>query len=96
MKNQELEVELFMDSANIDTLRIMEHWLRNGELLFGFPYHQVTSSFSRENSSHNSSLIVIRNKLKFKERTTDIVDLFAKRVVEIACVELERLIVMSV
>ncbi|GBP66095.1 hypothetical protein EVAR_37557_1 [Eumeta japonica] len=30
MKNKELEVELFMDSANIDILCITEHWLRNG------------------------------------------------------------------
>ncbi|GBP73980.1 hypothetical protein EVAR_87845_1 [Eumeta japonica] len=29
MKNKELEVELFMDSANIDILCITEHWLRN-------------------------------------------------------------------
>ncbi|GBP63979.1 hypothetical protein EVAR_25130_1 [Eumeta japonica] len=50
-------------------------------------------SFSRENSSHGGSLIVNRDNLKFKEGT-DIVDLSAELVVEIACVELERRIVM--
>ncbi|GBP80763.1 Uncharacterized protein K02A2.6 [Eumeta japonica] len=72
---------------------IIEHWLRNGQLLFNFPNHQVTSSFDRENSSRGGSFIVIRNNPKFKERT-NIVGLFAERVVEIACLEL--LIVMSV
>ncbi|GBP47257.1 hypothetical protein EVAR_20262_1 [Eumeta japonica] len=55
MKNKKLDVELFMNSANIDILCITEHWLRNGQLLFGFPNHQVGSSFSRENSSHGDS-----------------------------------------
>ncbi|GBP04816.1 hypothetical protein EVAR_3734_1 [Eumeta japonica] len=95
MKNKELKVELFMDIANIDILCITKHWLKNGQLLFGFPNHQVASSFSRENSLLGGSLIVICNNLKFKERT-DIVGLSAERVVKIACVELERLIVMSV
>ncbi|GBP27658.1 hypothetical protein EVAR_12702_1 [Eumeta japonica] len=95
MKTKELGVELFMDSANIDVLCITEHWLRNGQFLFGFSSHQIASCFSRENSSHSGSLIVIRNNLNFKERT-DIVYLSAERVMEIACVELERLIVMSV
>ncbi|GBP82329.1 hypothetical protein EVAR_90963_1 [Eumeta japonica] len=95
MKNKELEVELFMDNANNDILCITKYWLRNGQLFFGFPNHQVASSFSRDNSLHGGSLIEIRNNLKFKEITA-IVDLSAERVVAIACVELERLIVMSV
>ncbi|GBP58923.1 hypothetical protein EVAR_46985_1 [Eumeta japonica] len=41
IKNKELEVELFMHSANIDILCITEHWLRNDQLLLGFPNHQV-------------------------------------------------------
>ncbi|GBP09806.1 hypothetical protein EVAR_81078_1 [Eumeta japonica] len=36
MKNKELKVDLFMDSANVDILCIAEHWLRNGQPLFGF------------------------------------------------------------
>ncbi|GBP30893.1 hypothetical protein EVAR_28531_1 [Eumeta japonica] len=31
MRNKELEVELFVDNANIDILCITEHWLRNGQ-----------------------------------------------------------------
>ncbi|GBP80009.1 hypothetical protein EVAR_68363_1 [Eumeta japonica] len=72
----------------------MEHWLKNGQLLVGFPNHQVGSSFSREISSHGVSLILTRN-LKFKKRT-DIVDLSAERVVDIGRVELERHFVVSV
>ncbi|GBP78247.1 hypothetical protein EVAR_66277_1 [Eumeta japonica] len=95
MNNKEVEIELFMDRLNVDILSITEHWLRNGQILFDFPNHQVASSFSRENSSHGGSSIVIRVNLEFKKRT-DIVDLSAERVVKIICVELERLIVMSV
>ncbi|GBP33098.1 hypothetical protein EVAR_18578_1 [Eumeta japonica] len=68
---------------------------RNYQLQFGFVNHQVASSFSRERSIRGGSLILIRNNLKFKERK-DIVSLSVERVIEIACVELERLVVMSV
>ncbi|GBP59447.1 hypothetical protein EVAR_80774_1 [Eumeta japonica] len=95
MQNKELEIELFMSYANIDILCITEHWLRNYQLQFGFVNHQVASSFSRERSIRGGSLILIRNNLKFKERK-DIVSLSVERVIEIACVELERLVVMSV
>ncbi|GBP37089.1 hypothetical protein EVAR_19218_1 [Eumeta japonica] len=50
---------------------------------------------SAERSIRGGSLILIRNNLKFKERK-DIVSLSVERVIEIACVELERLVVMSV
>ncbi|GBP40288.1 Probable RNA-directed DNA polymerase from transposon BS [Eumeta japonica] len=56
---------------------------------------EVASSFSRKRSIRGGSLILIRNNLKFKERK-DIVSLSVERVIEIACVELERLVVMSV
>ncbi|GBP58421.1 hypothetical protein EVAR_39110_1 [Eumeta japonica] len=95
--NKELEIELFMRYANIDILCITEHWLGNYQLRFGFVNHQVASSFSREREREINTwrILNINKKLKFKERT-DIVCLSVERVIEIACVELERLVVVSV
>ncbi|GBP77705.1 hypothetical protein EVAR_62040_1 [Eumeta japonica] len=50
MEDEELEVDLFMDCANIDILCITEHWLKNFQLLLGFAHHRVDSSFSKEGS----------------------------------------------
>ncbi|GBP26924.1 hypothetical protein EVAR_95710_1 [Eumeta japonica] len=65
-KKNEQEVELFVDSANVDILCTTKHWLRNGQLLFGFHNHKVARSFNRENSSNGGFSIVIRNNIKLK------------------------------
>ncbi|GBP59082.1 hypothetical protein EVAR_48057_1 [Eumeta japonica] len=93
MQNKELEIELFMSYANIDILCITEHWLRNYQLNLVLSITRLLAP-SAERSIRGGSLILIRNNLKFKERK-DIVSLSVERVIEIACVELE-LVVMSV
>lgn len=93
--NKECEVELFMNSNNIDILCVTEHWLKNYEFMFSFNNHKVASSFSRVGAKCGGSLILINNSFKFKERA-DIVSLSVERTIEIACIELEQLIVMSV
>ncbi|GBP43501.1 hypothetical protein EVAR_30458_1 [Eumeta japonica] len=64
-------------SIGVRSSKNLNGLLRQREtILVGFPNHQVASFFSRENSSHGGSSIVIRNNLIFKE-ITDIVGLFA-------------------
>ncbi|GBP10975.1 hypothetical protein EVAR_87695_1 [Eumeta japonica] len=48
MENKELEVDLFMGCANIDILRITEHWLKKFQILFVFVDHRLASSYSRK------------------------------------------------
>lgn len=95
LTGKELELELFMNCHEIDIICITEHWLRDYQFMFSFNNHQVASSFSRNNLIHGGSLIIARNNLKFKERS-DIVSLSVERVAEIACIELERFVVLSV
>ncbi|GBP83847.1 hypothetical protein EVAR_64112_1 [Eumeta japonica] len=83
--NNENETVIYSDELGIGS----------SPMLSGYMNHRVASSFSRERSIRGGSLILIRNNLKFKERT-DIVGLSIERVIEIVCVELERLVVMSV
>ena len=95
MLSKELEIELFMNSDNIDVLCVTEHWLKAHQFMFGFKNHQIASSFSREQAIHGGSLILIHKSIKYKERA-DVVSLSVERTTEIACIELERLIIMSV
>lgn len=95
MIGKELELELFMNCSYVDILCVTEHWLKAHQFMFSFSNHQVASSFSRVNMVRGGSLIIIRNNLKFKERK-DIVSLSVERVIEIACVELEQFVVISV
>ncbi|GBP97694.1 hypothetical protein EVAR_65933_1 [Eumeta japonica] len=64
MKNKEPEVELFMDSANIEILCITEHWLRNGWFLDrGCPFHPILETshcgISRNGKERNSPFCVM-------------------------------------
>lgn len=93
--NKELEVELFLNCNDIDILCVTEHWLRCHQLIFNFSNHQVGSSFNRVNAIHGGALILVNNQLKFKDRK-DIVSLSVERTVEIACIELEQFIILSV
>lgn len=95
ISGKDLELELFMNSKNIDILCITEHWLKSHQVIFNFNNHRIASSFSRTNLSHGGSLIITRNNIKSKDRT-DLVGLSVERVVEIACIEFEHFIVMSV
>ncbi|RVE41165.1 hypothetical protein evm_014186, partial [Chilo suppressalis] len=55
----------------------------------------VGSSFSREDAIRGGSLVLLNKALKFKERK-DIVSLSVERTIEIACVKLDQLVVLSV
>lgn len=90
-----LEIELFMNCQNIDIFCVTEHWLKSYEIMFNFDNHQVGSSFCREHADRGGSLILLHHNIKFKERS-DIVRLSVERTIELACVELEQLIVVSV
>ncbi|GBP61466.1 hypothetical protein EVAR_34701_1 [Eumeta japonica] len=57
--------------------------------------HQVASSFSREKAMHGGSLTLIKNNIKYKERL-DVVRLSVGRTIELACIELEQIVVLSV
>lgn len=92
---KDLELELFMNCNGIDILCITEHWLRPYQFMFNFDNHVIGSSFSRKLAIHGGSLILINKKLKYKERL-DIVSLSVERTIEMACVELEQCIVVSV
>ncbi|CAK1589258.1 unnamed protein product [Parnassius mnemosyne] len=95
MIGKELEIELFLNSNNIHILCITEHWLKAYNLMFNFSNHQVVSSFNRETVLRGGSLILASKLLSCKERK-DIVSLSVERTVEMACVEFEYLIVVSV
>ena len=95
IKGKELEIELFLNTFNINILCITEHWLKQHELMFNFSAHQVGSSFIRLNSIHGGSLILLSKYLQYKERQ-DIVSLSVERTIEIASVELEQFIVVCV
>ncbi|GBP73314.1 hypothetical protein EVAR_52840_1 [Eumeta japonica] len=56
--------------------------------------HQVATSFSRGKVVHGVSLILIKNNMKCKERP-DLVSLPVERTIEVARIELERLIDLS-
>lgn len=95
MLGKELFIELFLNSEDVNILCLTEHWLKNDQLMFSFNNHHLASSFNRENAIRGGSLILIQNGIKYKERT-DIVTLSVERTIEIACIELEHLIVLSV
>lgn len=90
-----LELELFMNSNNIDIMCITEHFLKSHEVMFNFSNHQVGSSFCRVSAECGGSLILLNKQIQFKERL-DIVHLSVERHIEIACVELEQFIIISV
>ncbi|GBP60942.1 hypothetical protein EVAR_51505_1 [Eumeta japonica] len=50
MENKEPKIESLMGCADIDILCIIEHWLKNFQLLFGLSDHRDASSYSREGS----------------------------------------------
>ncbi|KAJ8722028.1 hypothetical protein PYW08_004430 [Mythimna loreyi] len=95
LMNKDLEVELFLNCNNVDIFCITEHWLKSHQLMFNFSNHQVGSSFCRVDALRGGSLILVSNHLKFKERK-DIVSLSVERSIEIACIELEQFIILSV
>lgn len=84
-----------MNSFNIDILCLTEHWLKSHELMFNFSNHQVGSSFCRSHAVRGGSLIFLNKHIKFKN-CNDIVCLSVESHIEVACVELERIIVISV
>ncbi|XP_028031853.1 uncharacterized protein LOC114248481 [Bombyx mandarina] len=92
---KELEIDLFLDYNKVNVLCVTEHWLKKYELNCNFKNHQVVSSFCRENAIRGGSLIIVNKDYKCKERR-DIVSLSVERIIEMACVELERFIVVSV
>ncbi|GBP95305.1 hypothetical protein EVAR_68586_1 [Eumeta japonica] len=55
----------------------------------------VASSFSREKAIHGGPLILIKNDIQYKERL-DVVSLSVEQTIEVACIELEQLVVLSV
>ncbi|GBP07924.1 hypothetical protein EVAR_78078_1 [Eumeta japonica] len=57
--------------------------------------HQVASSFSREKAMRGGCLILIKNNIQYKERL-DVVSLSVERTIEVACIEIERLVVLRV
>ncbi|KAA5580299.1 endonuclease/exonuclease/phosphatase family protein, partial [Acinetobacter baumannii] len=95
LMGKELEIDLFLDYNKVHVLCVTEHWLKKYELNCNFKNHQVMSSFCRENAIRGGSLIFVNKDYKCKERR-DIVSLSVERIIEMACVELERFIVVSV
>ncbi|XP_050668027.1 uncharacterized protein LOC126967548 [Leptidea sinapis] len=93
--SKELEIELFLSCCNIDILWITEHWRKSHQLQFSFREHKVVSSFCRSRAIHGGSLIIINNRLKCKNRR-DIVNLSIEQLIEVACIELEQFIIVSV
>lgn len=92
---KELEIDLFLQSDNIDVLCITEHWLKGHEFMFNFNNHNIVSSFFRKSCNRGGSLIMVKHNLKSKERR-DIVDMSVERHIELSCVELEQFIIVCV
>lgn len=90
-----LELELFLNRFTVDIMCITEHWILEHELLPYYVNYSIVSSYRRINYIRGGSLIIVNNKLKFKERK-DIANLTIERTIELSCVELERHIVVSV
>lgn len=95
IRGKELQIELFLNTTKVDILCITEHWLNSNELMFNFSNHQVGSAFTRVNSIHGGSLIILNKQLRFKE-LKEIVSLSIERTIELSAVELEQYIVVCV
>ena len=95
LASKELEIELLLQSQNIDVLCLSEHWLRNYNLSFLIPNFHLASVYIRKTAIHGGSLVLVKNNIQNKERK-DVVGLSVERVVELSCVELESYIIVCV
>lgn len=92
---KELEIELYLESSNVDILCLTEHWRKDCEMMFNINNYQAVSNFSRKRHARGGSVIFVKNNLKVKERL-DIVNMSIEFAVEFSCVELDRCIIISV
>lgn len=95
LSGKDLEIELFLEKFRVDIFCITEHWLKNYEMLFNYENYNMSSAFNRKILQRGGSLVFIRKTLKAKERK-DIVNLSIEGDVELACIELEKHIVLCV
>lgn len=86
---------MFLQAKNVQVLCLTEHWLKSFEVIDSFKTFNFGSVFNRKTAIRGGSLILVSNKLKFKERT-DIVNLSIECVVELSCIELGQHIVICV
>lgn len=88
-------LELFLEQYDIDIICITEHHLKNDDMNFNVKNYNVISSFNRKSLDKGGSLIFVKKNLKCKDRK-DIVKLSVERIAELACVEMDKYIILSV
>lgn len=94
-RSKEYDIEMYVEQHPIELLCLTEHWLRCHELIFTMPNYTLASHFTRISMCRGGSLILIRNNIKFKERR-DIVAMSVEHKIEIACIELDKYIIVCV
>lgn len=90
-----LDVELLVDKYSIDILCFCETWLKPNKMNFNVNNFVIASAFNRLSAEGGGSLILCKDFLKYKERQ-DIISLSIDRVCEVACAEIENLIILCV
>lgn len=62
--NKLIELEIYLQSENIDIMCLSEHWLQNHSICnINVLNFSIVSSFCRSNSSHGGTLILVRNTI---------------------------------
>lgn len=62
------ELTIFLHNRNFGILAFTEHWLRpNQEIFIRFPGYLMASCFTRSESIHGGSCILVKNNIKYKE-----------------------------
>ncbi|KAJ8733610.1 hypothetical protein PYW07_014161 [Mythimna separata] len=92
------KIEQFLEENDIDIFCVTEHQLleKDGNDFFDFDNYKLGSWFRRNKTTMGGSLIIIHKNCKFKERSDISVNFSTEEIIEIACVELEDIVVLCV
>lgn len=91
-----LEIELFLEKFKYDVVCLTEHWLKKYQVeSINFENYCVGNFYSREAMIHGGSLILLKNSIKYKDRS-DISLLSVEHTIELSCVELDRHVIVCV
>lgn len=90
-----LEIEIFLEKTKFDVVCFTEHWLKDYQMLINYENYNVGSCFNRKTMLRGGSLILIKKRLKCKQRN-DIVSLSVEHCIELSCVELDKHVILCV
>lgn len=96
LNNKDLDLSIFLAFNDFDIFCITETWLDNAALgTFNVDNYTIVSSSQRKKYKRGNTLIYVKKDLKAKNRP-DIVELSVDKLFEVACVELDNLIVIVI